>query len=63
LEIARVMILSGELSLAEIAKEVGYSNYGHFSRLFKRRYDSLPKEYARNTAQRVQVTIDEPENK
>jgi len=57
LDIARVMMLSGDKKLAEIAKEVGYSNYGHFSRIFKRRYDLLPKEYSRHTSQRISFTI------
>lgn len=42
--LARQLLQSGELSLADIAAHVGYENYGYFSRLFKRTFGIAPIE-------------------
>jgi len=59
LDMARALILTDNYTLAEVANEIGYTNYGHFSRLFKRRYDMLPKEYAKHTLKRVELNTEE----
>ena len=42
---AEKLIKNNELSILEIAYEVGYSNPSHFSQAFKDRYGVLPKAY------------------
>ena len=42
---AEKLIKDNELSILEIAYEVGYSNPSHFSQAFKDRYGVLPKAY------------------
>lgn len=39
------MIREGEMPLCDIARELGYENYGYFSRLFKERYGSSPTKF------------------
>jgi YesN/AraC family two-component response regulator len=45
IEAAIRLINEGELKLYEIASAVGYSNYEHFSRVFKKEKGKSPKEY------------------
>ena len=42
---AEKLIREKELSILEIAYEIGYSNPSHFSQAFKERYGELPKAY------------------
>jgi AraC-like DNA-binding protein len=46
LEEANLLLRSGELSVGEIARRVGYRHQGHFSRLFFEHYGLYPKELA-----------------
>ena len=39
---AKEMLLNGQFSLAEIATNLGYENYGYFSRTFKRYFGTSP---------------------
>lgn len=39
---AKEMLLNGQFTLAEIAANLGYENYGYFSRTFKRYYGVSP---------------------
>lgn len=45
LSMAVRMIRDGEMSLSDVARELGYENYGYFSRLFKSRYGAPPKSF------------------
>ncbi len=49
---ARELILTGELSVSEIADAVGFSDYNYFLRAFKKRYGVSPK-----TLRRTQGTV------
>ena len=51
LEYAKNLVLSGELSLTEIALESGFLSLAHFSRRFKDQYGKSPSEY-RKTVKR-----------
>lgn len=42
--LARQLLQSGQMSLADIASHVGYDNYGYFSRLFKRYFGISPTD-------------------
>lgn len=42
MELARRLIETSELSISEISEQVGISDYGYFSRLFKSCYDMSP---------------------
>lgn len=46
---ATELIKMHSLSLNEIASLVGYDNYPHFSKLFKKRYGATPREYELKT--------------
>ena len=46
LEQAGILINGGEMSIAEIANAVGYSNGGYFSRKFKQKYGVTPSKFA-----------------
>ena len=39
------MIREGEMPLSDVAKALGYENYGYFSRLFKSRFGAPPKSF------------------
>ena len=43
---SKALLLKSQLSIAEIAYEVGFSNPKHFSRYFKQEFDILPSAYA-----------------
>jgi len=45
LELARVLLGGGEMSLSDIAAETGFCDQGHFSKNFKRSYGVSPGEY------------------
>jgi len=53
LELAKIMILQDEHNLKEISSKIGYSNRSHFSRIFKRKFGVLPKEYVNRSRARV----------
>lgn len=42
---ARLMLLQSEKQVGEIAYEIGYTNKSYFSRIFKKKYGVLPKDY------------------
>ena len=46
MEEAIKLIDQGNLSIAEIGRELGYRNLGHFAEAFRKRYGILPKKYA-----------------
>lgn len=46
MEEAMKLIDQGELSIAEIGRDLGYRNLGHFAEAFRKRYGILPKKYA-----------------
>lgn len=43
---SKALLLKSQLSIAEIAYEVGFSNPKHFSRYFKQEFDILPSAYS-----------------
>lgn len=43
--LARDLIRDDEYSLSDIAKMLGYANYGYFSRLYKKRFGASPSRY------------------
>lgn len=45
LEKAKLLIVANDLSIHEIAEEVGYQNKSFFTRKFKERYGMLPSEF------------------
>ena len=45
LKLARELIVNEDLSLREIATQVGYSNQSHFAARFREEYGQLPKDY------------------
>ena len=45
LEEAKKILESGENSIADVARLVGYKKAGSFSRMFKRETGMLPREY------------------
>ncbi len=47
MQIAKNMINEGVWELREIAEQLGYENYGYFSRLFKRQFNILPSRVAK----------------
>ncbi len=48
MQIAKNMISEGVWELREIAEQLGYENYGYFSRLFKKQFNILPSHVAKN---------------
>ena len=44
-EQAQKLLLSGKMTVAQVADSVGYSNFNYFSRLFKNKTGVTPKEY------------------
>ncbi len=57
LETARLLLLKEELSIQNIAFEVGYTNKSHFSRIFKKQFGCLPSEYAKLNKLQLQKNI------
>jgi AraC-like DNA-binding protein len=47
LEHARELLVSGGMTVSEVAYQIGYQNLSHFSRAFRERYGLNPKEYGR----------------
>ena len=47
LERAREMLVSGGVTVSEIAYQIGYQSLSHFSRAFRERYGLNPKDYGR----------------
>lgn len=45
LALACDMLRSGDTSLTEISKSLGYENYGYFSRIFKKKFGISPMRY------------------
>jgi len=50
---ARLMLLQSEKQIGEIAYEIGYSNKSYFSRIFKKKYGVLPKDYTQYIADKI----------
>lgn len=46
MEFAREEIINGELNISEIAQKVGLKNKSYFSRLFRERFGSNPKQFS-----------------
>lgn len=46
--LAKNMIQSGEMSLGDIAKNLGYENYGYFSRIFKKHFNTSPGHFKKS---------------
>ena len=42
---AKKLLKTTELSVAEIAEQVGFSDYNYFSRVYKKTYGKSPKRY------------------
>jgi len=55
LSIARIMLLQSEKQIGEIAYAIGYSNKSYFSRIFKKKYGVLPKDYAQHITDKINV--------
>lgn len=45
LTMASRLLISSESSILDIAAEVGFDNLSYFNRMFKRRFDTTPREY------------------
>jgi YesN/AraC family two-component response regulator len=45
---AKYMIQEGILSLRDIAENLGYENYGYFSRVFKKHFNTSPIEFKKS---------------
>lgn len=48
---AAYLCLHSELSMVEIAQEIGYSNHGHFSIAFRKMYGQSPSKYRKEALQ------------
>ena len=58
------LLKSGNYSAAEVADAVGFSDYNHFGRLFRRYYQCTPMEAVGNPRARVQsVRVEVQESK
>jgi len=55
LAIARIMLLQSEKQIGEIAYAIGYSNKSYFSRIFKKKYGVLPKDYAQHITDKINI--------
>lgn len=55
---AAQLLLNSDLSISEIALEVGYLSLSHFSSVFRQRFGVSPREFRRNP-QAVSATIDD----
>lgn len=42
---ASTLLMDGQLNVSEVAWEIGYSNLGYFSKLFRQYYNSSPSEF------------------
>lgn len=42
------LLLLHEISIRQVAMEIGYSNLSYFAKIFKKRYGILPKDFAKN---------------
>ena len=47
-EKAKVLMRDSDMSMNEIAERVGYEDYSHFSKLFKKHEGYSPVEYRKN---------------
>jgi len=56
---AATLIQAGQLSIQDIAQEVGYNSASYFSRRFKKAYGVSPKYYARRLEQTAQTVNDD----
>ena len=54
LKYAKNLLESSRQSIASIALEIGFSNIGHFTNLFKKEYGAPPSEYRKNWKQYYQ---------
>ena len=45
LEMAKLFLVDGAMSIRDVATRVGYTNQSHFSRRFKEKYGVLPKDF------------------
>lgn len=52
MKLARQLLESTRLSVSMIAMKVGYSNFSHFTQLFKKVYGMTPNEYRKSCAQK-----------
>lgn len=52
---AKNLLLQNKLSIKEIAHQVGYINTGYFTKIFKQRYNVLPKDYAKYIADQITI--------
>lgn len=43
--LAKNMIQTGEMSLKDVAENLGYENYGYFSKVFKRHFNASPIKF------------------
>lgn len=53
--LAKNMIQTGEMSLKDVAENLGYENYGYFSRLFKKHFNTSPISFKKNSEQRTVI--------
>jgi len=47
--LAKHMVQEGMLSLRDIAENLGYENYGYFSRVFKKHFNTSPIEFKKSS--------------
>ena len=55
LELAARLIMSKDLSIREVAEQVGYANKSYFSKLFRDKYGVLPRDYRKKQLTRVDI--------
>jgi AraC-like DNA-binding protein len=53
IETAKILLLSGDKRIHEIANEVGYENTNHFINLFKKETGLTPAAYRRTMSDRI----------
>jgi two-component system response regulator YesN len=45
---AEKLFLSSDLKIYEIAEKVGFTDYRHFSEVFKKKFGVSPRDYKKN---------------
>jgi len=54
MNVAKSLIINnGELSLSQISEQVGYKDYYHFSKMFKKINDESPSDYAKRNHMKI----------
>lgn len=57
MEKARLLLEKGEVTVSEAALFVGYSNFSHFAKLFRKTFGFNPSEYRKNPIEQCKVAL------